>query len=126
VFNLGPWKLSGMLTFTRTRGEIGFRKNGTALDIWIRVNGKETWYSVPFKELVGFLLTPGETMEVLDAESDGNAEAPPEVWAVSSWPSANRGDGGAGYVEADPDAGSSDGATGRAGGTYEPAASADS
>ena len=127
MFNLEPWKeTSSIMPSTHTRGKIGFHKMGHALHIWVRINGEHQRFSVSFKELIGFLLTPSDTMEVLTAESDGNTEAPPEVWAVSSWPSANRGDSGAGYVEADPDAGSSDGATGRAGGTYEPAASADS
>jgi len=74
VFKLRPWRLSGFLTCTRTRGEIGFRKNGTSIDIWVRVNGELRWYAVRAKELVGFLLTPDETMDILEAESDGNAE----------------------------------------------------
>jgi hypothetical protein len=77
---LKPWRLSRMLSFTRTVGEIGLRKNGTQLDIWVRVNGKPTWFSVRQSEIVEFL-APGDgpfsghgTETVLRAESDCNAE----------------------------------------------------
>jgi len=51
---LKKWVCSGLLTITRTIGELGFRKNGSYIDIWIRVNGKETWYSVDRDELKNF------------------------------------------------------------------------
>ncbi len=78
---LKPWRLSRMLTFTRTVGEMGFRKNGTELDIWLRVNGEPHWFSVSQNKLAEFLVpTPGKPFGghgdevVLHAESDGNAE----------------------------------------------------
>ena len=86
-FALRPWRLSGMLTPTRTVGEVGFRRNGTSLDIWLRVNGHPTWVSLPsaypitgergalreYLDHVAFDPTDAAIF-VLLAESDGNAE----------------------------------------------------
>ena len=71
--DLRPWILSGVLTHTRTVGEIGFNKNGTELDIWIRVNGDVSRYSVHRDYLIEFL-EGGDKSTVLVPESDGNAE----------------------------------------------------
>ena len=78
-YTLKPWCLSGMLTFTRTAGEIGLRKNGTQLDIWLRVDGKLVWFAVRAREVAEFLAAAqwpdghGDYV-ILQAESDGNAE----------------------------------------------------
>jgi hypothetical protein len=78
---LKPWRLSGLLTPTRTVGQILLRKNGTMLDIWIRVKGKPERISVSRFDLKDFL--PGDVDRwsaendkelLLLAESDGNAE----------------------------------------------------
>ncbi len=76
--DLKPWRLSGMLTFTRTVGEVALHRNGTMLDIWVRVNGKPVWFTVRAGEVREFLAgdwvpNHGRTA-VLHAESDGNAE----------------------------------------------------
>jgi hypothetical protein len=68
-----PWRLSGGLTATRTRGQIGLRRNGTQIDIWIRVDGEPQWFSVNARDL-GAALGAGEEQSLLAAESDGNAE----------------------------------------------------
>ena len=73
MFNLEPWEPRESL-WQRADGEIGFRKNGDSLDIWIRITGRPTRFSVSLKQLIGFLLTPGDTMEVLEAESNGDAD----------------------------------------------------
>lgn len=67
------WRQSGMLTFTRTFGQVGFRKNGNCLDIWIRVNGRPRWYAVYVPEIAQFLASDAKEV-VLYAESDGNTE----------------------------------------------------
>ncbi len=71
--NLQPWRASRPLSATRTTGEIGLHKDGTRLDIWIRVDGKLRWYAVDLAALGGFLAMP-YTETCLHAESDGNAE----------------------------------------------------
>ena len=78
IDKLKPWRLSGMLTATRTIGQVGMRKNGTMLDIWLRVNGKPVWFAVRAREVADFLVVEwpdGHGDEIiLDAESNGNAE----------------------------------------------------
>jgi hypothetical protein len=77
---LKPWRRSWMLTETRTTGEIKFRKNGTSLEIWIRINGKPQRFSVTRAELLDFLNSPydigrdGFPETTLHADSDGNTE----------------------------------------------------
>jgi hypothetical protein len=77
---LKPWRKSGLLTETRTTGEILLRKNGTQLDIWIRVNGEPQRFSVNRAELLAFLGAPsyvgsGDFYEAtVHAESDDNTE----------------------------------------------------
>jgi hypothetical protein len=71
--DLLPWALSGNLTGTRTVGEVGFNKNGSALDIWIRIDGKPRWFAVQREALLLFLAS-SESEGRLDATSDGNAE----------------------------------------------------
>lgn len=68
------WELSGMLTNTRTVGEVGFNKNGSFVDIWIRVNGEPRWCAVDAKELQKFLADTEQKNIILRARSDGNAE----------------------------------------------------
>ena len=70
---LEPWHLSGELTPTRTVGEIGFHRNGSAMDIWIRVNGRFEWFAVDNLELQQGLREAGGFF-VLRATSDRNAE----------------------------------------------------
>lgn len=71
---LKKWKYSNVLTLTRTFGELRFRKNGTELDIWLRVNDKENWYSVHRDKLVEFLTNSKKEEIILKAISDGNVE----------------------------------------------------
>jgi hypothetical protein len=68
-----PWKVSGVLTPTRTVGEVGLNKNGCALDIWIRIDGHPRWFAIQREELLLFLASADKEGR-LDAESDGNAE----------------------------------------------------
>jgi hypothetical protein len=70
---LKPWEPWGQLTPTRTVGQLGFNKNGTAVDIWIRIDGKSTWFAVDGAELKQFLNSEHESV-ILEARSDGNAE----------------------------------------------------
>jgi hypothetical protein len=79
VAALRPW--TGYET-GRTSGEVRFRRNGTSVDIWMRIAGREQWISVPAKELAIFLTgsydenwVPEHGKEItLPAISDGNAE----------------------------------------------------
>jgi len=73
TIDLKKWKRSYLCTNTRTTGQMLFNKNGTELDFWLRVNGKETWYSVHRQDLIDFL-NSDEKERVLNAASDGNAE----------------------------------------------------
>jgi hypothetical protein len=73
---LAPWKKSYQRTATRTYGEVGLRKNGSVLDIWIRVKGKPRWVRVSAQDVQAFLGSDEKTT-VLYAESDGNAEDDP-------------------------------------------------
>jgi hypothetical protein len=92
--HLKPWELSNMLTLTRTIGEIRFKRNGTYVDIHIRVNGEETWYAVDSDELMKFLIVSKRKEEryrafrsdeiILSAKSDGNAEPPSSYNEVAS------------------------------------------
>ena len=68
-----PWRSSYMITDTRTQGEIGFHKNGTALDVWLRIDGRPRWFAVEIDALKGFLASDDDGT-VLRCESDGNAE----------------------------------------------------
>lgn len=70
---LSPWRLSYLLTNTRTVGEIGLNKNFDSLDIWIRVNGEPKWFAVPVGDVEDFLRSDHEAA-VFRAESEGNAE----------------------------------------------------
>lgn len=70
---LKPWQLSYSLTPTRTVGQILLRKNCTQVDIWIRVNGKPTRFSVNRQEIINFLCADNQDV-ILSAESDNNAE----------------------------------------------------
>lgn len=71
---LARWALTGMLTPTRTHGQIGLNKNGGFIDIWVRVNGKPQWIAVHKDELQQFLSDNNLKSTKLYAESDGNAE----------------------------------------------------
>lgn len=72
---LRPWRKSGLLTPTRTYGDVGIRRNGSMLDIWIRVNGSPSWFAVNAESLQFFLSGHyGAEETILPAESDGNAE----------------------------------------------------
>lgn len=74
---LKPWQQSCLLTPTRTTGQVAMRRNGTALDIWLRVDGQPRWFAVDMDEVVMFL-NSGASAAVFAAQSDGNAEpAPP-------------------------------------------------
>jgi hypothetical protein len=73
AFVLKPWILSGLLTISRTVGEIGLNKNGGQIDIWIRQNGKVNWIAINRHELEEFLNSQNQEIH-LTAESDGNAE----------------------------------------------------
>ena len=73
--NLQPWRKSGMLTWTRTVGQIGLRKNGGDLDIWIRVEGQPRWFALQLADVRRFLHSDEHDV-VLQASSDGNAEDP--------------------------------------------------
>lgn len=75
VAKLKPWRQSGVLTSTRTAGEVGFHRNGSALDIWIRVNGQPLWYGIDHDELLAFL-NSDRTECKLFAASDNNWEGP--------------------------------------------------
>lgn len=71
--DLKPWRPSGLLTRTRTVGEVGLRKNGGFLDIWFRESGMTRWIAVRAADVRTFLESQDERC-VLWAESDGNAE----------------------------------------------------
>ena len=73
---LNPWRLLGLLTFTRTRGQVGLRKNGSMLDVWVRVDGTPRWIALSRRDVQDFLASD-DVERVLYAESDGNAE---ETW----------------------------------------------
>jgi hypothetical protein len=62
-----------MLTATRTLGAIGFNKNGTSLDIWLRVNGEPRWFGVEISAVRGFLASDDKAT-LLWCDSEGNAE----------------------------------------------------
>jgi len=72
-FDLQPWRLSHMLTHTRTVGQIGLRKNGTSINVRVRVDGKPIWFAFDGRDLERFLESDSKSV-VLSAESDGNAE----------------------------------------------------
>ncbi len=72
VSQLKRWRLSGT-TPTRTIGELQLRKNGTALDIWIRVNSRPRWFAIQASDLEDFLQN-SDIERTFQAESDGNAE----------------------------------------------------
>jgi hypothetical protein len=71
---LTKWILSGILTRTRTRGEVMLIKNGSFVDIWMRINGKDQWIGIPIDGVTKFLLSGNVSRVILPAESDGNAE----------------------------------------------------
>lgn len=70
---LRPWELSGMLTPTRTVGQVGLHRNGTEIDVWVRVDGRPCWFAFSRTDLERFLGT-GTDWAVLAADSDGNVE----------------------------------------------------
>lgn len=70
---LNPWRKSGLLTSTRTVGQIALRKNGTGIDIWIRIDGKPQWFAVDRANLINFLFSDTSDV-ILHAQSDGNTE----------------------------------------------------
>ena len=77
--SLAKWRRAWVPTHTRTLGEILFNKNGSCVDIWIRVNGELRWFGVDQAALSQFLrerVEPPFSQEwmVLVASSDGNAE----------------------------------------------------
>lgn len=70
---LAKWRKSGMLTNTRTVGQIAINCNGDFVDIWIRVKGRETWYAVLKRDLLN-AINNNESFAIVEAYSDGNAE----------------------------------------------------
>ena len=68
------WRRSWLLSETRTYGDIVLRKNGTELDMWIRINGEPQRFSVNQAELVDFLTASNDVMRTLSAASDNNTE----------------------------------------------------
>ena len=71
---LQPWRRFGVPTFTRTIGQLAFRKNGTMIDIWLRIDGKPRWFAVRSCDLVAFLADDTQKVAIMSAESDSNAE----------------------------------------------------
>ncbi len=71
--DLKPWRSFPLIGITRTQGQIELAKNGTSLDIRMRVNGKWAWFAVSLAEVRYFLKGDDETV-LLRADSDGNAE----------------------------------------------------
>lgn len=81
--NLMRWRRSFQLTAERTIGQLGLRKNGTNLDIWLRVDGVPRRFSVNRAELSDSLASV-DAEHIIYAESDGNSEASFEEDAATS------------------------------------------
>ncbi len=72
--HLRPWRPGG-LTADRTLGEVMLRKNGSYIDLWVRVDGVARWVSLLGRDVMDFLRTE-KREAVLAVESGG---FPPEA-----------------------------------------------
>ncbi len=70
---LKKWRRSGILTNTRTTGQVSINCNGDFVDIWLRVNGREVWVAVLRKDILSAINNNGNFI-VISADSDGNSE----------------------------------------------------
>ena len=66
---LRPWRLGG-ITPGRTFGEVMLRRNGSAIDLWVRVDGSARWLALSAREVKAFLAS-AEREAVLEVESGG-------------------------------------------------------
>lgn len=69
------WRLWGLLTPTRTIGEVRLNKNGSFIDFWLRdKDGTLKWYGIREKDLRDFLESNKKSIK-LTVYSDGQLKA---------------------------------------------------